>query len=84
MQGELSREEQMQLHQEMLDVIKQFTRLHNIKEHEYYGVNQKQLKTAKRNRQKQIEKAVMMKEREKAAMEEQKTSAQPKKAKKPI
>ena len=41
----------MQLHQEMLNVIKQFTRLNNIKEHEYYGVNQKQLKTAKRNRQ---------------------------------
>ena len=39
--GELSKEEQMRLHQAMLDVITEFTKAHKIKEHEYYGVNQK-------------------------------------------
>ena len=70
-QGELSKEEQMHLHAEMLSVIKQFTKLNNIKENEYYGVTKKQLNTAKRNRQRQIELAALQKEKEKAALEEQ-------------
>ena len=41
---ELSKEQQNKLHGDILNVIQQFVKVNNFKEHEYYGVSEHTLK----------------------------------------